>query len=291
MASIGISIFFISLLMIGIVALLFQQLLSFMHEWPVLRIKVMEALNDISRYLLETFNFTRDQQNQLLKQSFDNLGVDLVSILSAAIASSSASLVLVVLTPVFSALILYYRRRLVKVLYLIFPLENRVGIRNILMATIQAYYNFIKGMGMVYLIVGTLNSIGLLLIGVPYAFFFGYTVAVLTFIPYVGIVIGALLPISMAWITYNSVWYPVGVVLLFTFVQYLEANIIFPLAVSNRLQINALATLCSILLGGILWGVAGMILFVPFLAIIKLITDHSPRFKTWSTLLGTGNLS
>jgi predicted PurR-regulated permease PerM len=152
MASIGISIFFISLLMIGIVALLFQQLLSFMHEWPVLRIKVMEALNDISRYLLETFNFTRDQQNQLLKQSFDNLGVDLVSILSAAIASSSASLVLVVLTPVFSALILYYRRRLVKVLYLIFPLENRVGIRNILMATIQAYYNFIKGMGMVYLI-------------------------------------------------------------------------------------------------------------------------------------------
>jgi predicted PurR-regulated permease PerM len=75
----------------------------------------------------------------------------------------------------------------------------------------------------------------------------------------------------------------------FAFVQYLEANVIFPVAVSNRLNINALATLVAIIVGGILWGVAGMILFVPFLAIIKLVADLHPKMKTWSILLGKGD--
>jgi len=170
---------------------------------------------------------------------------------------------------------------------MVFPIESRVGIKKILSQTITAYYNFIKGMGIVYFVVGTLNSLGLLLIGVPHAILFGYIAAILTFIPYVGIIVGSLLPITMAWITYSSIWYPLGVVVLFSFVQYLEANLIFPLAVSNRLKINALVTLVAIILGGVVWGVAGMILFVPFLAIAKLITDNSPRLKTWSTLLGT----
>jgi predicted PurR-regulated permease PerM len=145
-------------------------------------------------------------------------------------------------------------------------------------------------MGIVYLVVGTLNSIGLLLLGVPHAIFFGYTAAILTFIPYVGIMVGALLPMAMSWITYNSIWYPISVVLLFSLVQYLEANVIFPLAVSNKLKINALATISAIFIGGIIWGVAGMILFVPFLAIAKLIVDNSPKLKTWSVLLGTSSI-
>ena len=173
---------------------------------------------------------------------------------------------------------------------MIFPIESSVGIKTILSQTITAYYNFIKGMGIVYLAVGSLNSIGLLLLGVPHAIFFGFTAAILTFIPYVGIMIGALMPIAMSWITYNSIWYPIGVVLLFAFVQYLEANLIFPLAVSNKLKINTLATISAIVIGGILWGIAGMILFVPFLAIIKLIADNTPKLKTWSVLLGTSDI-
>jgi predicted PurR-regulated permease PerM len=153
--------------------------------------------------------------------------------------------------------------------------------------SVTTYYNFIKGMIIVYAIVGLLNSIGLLILGVPHAVFFGFVAAILTFIPYVGIIIGSLLPITMTWITYNSVWYALGVVGIFALVQYLEANIIFPLAVSNRLRINALVTLMAIVIGGILWGVAGMILFVPFLAIAKLIADHHPKMKVWSVLIGS----
>lgn len=141
----------------------------------------------------------------------------------------------------------------------------------------------------VYLIVGALNSAGLLLLGVPHAVLFGFLAAVMTFIPYVGIIVASLLPISISWITFNSAWYPIGVILVFTIVQYLESNIIFPWAVSSKLQINTLATLIVIVAGGILWGAAGMILFIPFVAIIKLIADQTENLKWLSLLLGNKN--
>ena len=90
----------------------------------------------------------------------------------------------------------------------------------------------------------------------------------------------------MAWITYNSIWYPLGVVGIFMLVQYLEANLIFPLAVSSRLKINALVTIVVIIAGGIVWGVAGMILFIPFLGILKLVADRTPSLKTLALILG-----
>jgi predicted PurR-regulated permease PerM len=144
-------------------------------------------------------------------------------------------------------------------------------------------------MGIVYLVVGTLNSIGLLLLGIPHAILFGFIASVLTFIPYVGIMVASLLPITFAWMTYDSVWYPLGVVAVFAFVQYLEANLIFPMAVSSRLSINTLVTIVMILLGGLLWGAAGMILFIPYTAILKLIADRTEKLKTLSVLLGNEN--
>jgi predicted PurR-regulated permease PerM len=142
-------------------------------------------------------------------------------------------------------------------------------------------------MALVYLIVGILNSLGLWMLGIPHAALFGFVASVLTFVPYVGILVASLLPISVAWLTYSSVWYPVGVVAVFGVVQYLEANVIFPLAVSSQLKVNTLMTIIAIVLGGLLWGVMGMILFVPFLAILKLVADRSPRMRTLAMLLGT----
>jgi predicted PurR-regulated permease PerM len=125
------------------------------------------------------------------------------------------------------------------------------------------------------------------MLGIPHAALFGFVASVLTFVPYVGILVASLLPISVAWLTYSSVWYPVGVVAVFGVVQYLEANVIFPLAVSSQLKVNTLMTIIAIVLGGLLWGVMGMILFVPFLAILKLVADRSPRMRTLAMLLGT----
>ncbi len=265
--------------------LLTGQVLQFSDEWPVLKEKILQSLQEFSTYLFTRFGLTREEQLIWLEKLTGVSSGGLGGMLQSALYSSGVGLVLLLLIPVFSALMLYYRKLLADVLFNLFPPDKRTVIRELLHQTVHTYYNFIKGMLVVYLVVGVLNSIGLLLLGVPHAILFGFLVAILTFIPYVGIIIGSLLPITVSWITYNSVWYPIGVVAIFTFVQYLEANVIFPWAVSTRLSINTLATLIAILVGGILWGAAGMVLFVPFLAILKLIADKSKGMEQLSRLL------
>jgi len=286
MGAIVVSISLLAVLLGLLVFLLINQLLSFFQELPELKLKVAGAADEISAWLSNNFNIERDTQLQWLDKLINDSGANAMSIISNTISASAVGSVLAILIPIYAVLILYYRQKWMDVLYRLFPNEGRERIKLIVKLSIQSYHNFIKGMAAVYIIVGILNSTGLFLLGIPHAFLFGFIAAVLTFIPYVGILVASLLPISMAWITYNSIWYPIGVIGIFAFVQYLEANLIFPLAVSSRLKINALVTIASIFAGAIIWGVSGMILFIPFLGILKLIADHTPSLKTLSIILG-----
>lgn len=280
----------ILLLLAGLLllTLLIYQLASFTQEWPVLQEKLIRSFKDISGMLVDVFGISWERQQSWIRGMTDQSGSSILRIFSNAVSASAFSLVMLLLIPVYSALILFYRRHWMQIVSRIFPGQNKESLQIIISLTIKTYYNFIKGMALVYLLVGILNSVGLLLLGIPHAILFGFIASVLTFVPYVGIMAGSLLPIAIAWITYDSIWYPVGIIGIFAFVQYLEANVIFPLAVSNRLNVNTLVMLFAIFVGGILWGVAGMILFVPFIGIAKLIADHNPEWKTLSMVLGTG---
>lgn len=281
---IGLSIVLIPGLLL--LALLVYQFAGFAQELPALQEKLIGSLKDLSGMLVDVFGISWERQQSWIRGLTDQSGSSVLRIISNAVSASAFSVVMLLLIPVYSALILFYRRQWMQVVYHIFPNQNRQSLQEIISLTITTYYNFIKGMALVYLLVGILNSIGLLLLGIPHAILFGFIASVLTFIPYVGIMAGSLLPIAIAWITYDSVWYPLGIIGIFAFVQYLEANVIFPLAVSNRLNVNTLVMLVSIFAGGILWGVAGMILFVPFVGIAKLIADHNPEWRTLSMILG-----
>lgn len=286
MMAIVVSITGLMIAVLLIVMLLINQFFGFVEEWPLIHAKLTEAIANVRNFLAVDWGFSMAAQQRLIESVTDQSGGTIVQVLRHVFSASAFSVVMLILVPVYSVLILYYRKTWMVVLAKIFSSEKKEKLHEMIALTIQSYYSFIKGMAIVYLIVGILNSLGLLLLGVPHAILFGFIVAILTFIPYVGIVIGSLLPIGMAWITFDSVWYPAGVVAIFTVVQYLEANIIFPLAVSRKLNVNTLIMLLAIFAGGIIWGMAGMILFVPFVGIARLVADHNPRWKTWSLILG-----
>jgi predicted PurR-regulated permease PerM len=283
-----ISLSFVFALMVSLLYLLFTQINEFSHEWEPFRKKLLETLNQISIYISQQFEISTEEQLVFFKNSINNSASQALSFLRNAAYLFSETFFYLLIIPVFSALILYHRQILANVLYQTFPAERKETIREILTETIHAYYNFIKGMLVVYLIVGTLNSIGLAIVGVPHPILFGFIASILTFIPYVGILISSLLPIAISWITFNSIWYPIAIIIVFSIVQILEAYVIFPFAVGSRLKINTLVIIIMITAGGILWGAAGMILFIPFTSIAKLIADRTESLKTLSILLGDG---
>lgn len=289
--AIFISIFSVMVLVGAIVYLLFMQLVEFSNEWQPIRAKLIDSINQLSAFITDRFNVSAENQLVFVKNSINNSGSQAFSMLQSTIYSFSETFFFLLIIPISSILILYNRQVLVAVLYKIFPSDRKKTIHEILVETIHTYYNFIKGMLLVYLIVGLLNSIGLAIIGIPHPFLFGFIASILTFIPYIGIMISSLLPIAISWITFNSIWYPLGVILVFSIVQLLEAYIIFPFAVGSRLKINTLVIIIMVIFGGILWGAAGMILFIPYISIIKLIADRTESLKTLSMLLGNDGVN
>ncbi len=286
--SIGIGVGALTILLLLIVFVLVKQVSDLGDEWSRLQPRIEAASSSLRQFLADSLGISIQRQDEWLAKLPEQVFGSALALIKGTISISASTMVKAILIPVYVVLILYYRRLWKLVLCKIFSSESHESISMMISMTIDTYYNFIKGMAIVYLIVGILNSLGLLALGVPHAFLFGIVASVLTFIPYIGIMVGALLPVAVSWIIHDSIWYPLGVIAVFTFVQYLEANVIFPFAVSSRLKVNTMAVLLAIFIGGMLWGVSGMILFVPFVGIIKLIADSNPQWQTISLALGTG---
>ncbi|OQP63767.1 AI-2E family transporter [Niastella vici] len=269
-----------------LISLLFIQINVLRQDMPQLLEKIKPSINELQQWIASAFNISLAAQNEWWQQQVHNIGNSTSSILQSTITATAGSLFTLFLIPVYAALFLYNREVFVQFLAKLTGSRYSKQLQVVLRETTHTYFNFIKGMVIVYIIVGVLNSIGLMALGIPHAILFGMLTAIMTIIPYIGIFVSALLPITVAWITKGSIWYPIGVIGVFTFVQYLEANLIFPKVVATQLKVSTWATLVAIVAGGLLWGVSGMILFIPFIGILKIVSEIIPEWEALNILLG-----
>jgi predicted PurR-regulated permease PerM len=257
---------------------------------PLLTARLTDTLNRLQDWIETRTGMDADAQIIWLKNIFASVLGGLAGLVNASFSAAFSALFNLLMIPVFAALILSNRERYVAGLAAMLPAQHRDTLPAILARSIHAFFRYVLGMGKVYLIVGILNSIGLMLLGIENAWIFGLITAVMTIIPYVGILISGMLPVSVAWSTYDSGWYALGVVAVFVVVQYLEANIIFPKVVGQQLNLNTLAALVGIMIGGLLWGVSGMVLVLPILGILRIVSEEVPGLEALRIWLGTGKI-
>lgn len=128
---------------------------------------------------------------------------------------------------------------------------------------------YMIGQGLIVVILGVLIGSGLWLIGVPYPFFWGFLAGFLEIIPYVGTTVGAILPFTYMLMVSDTLWQPVAVLVWYIIIQQLEGNLISPNVMGSSIKVNPLFIIMGLFLGGFMWGVSGMILALPILAISK----------------------
>jgi predicted PurR-regulated permease PerM len=285
--AIFISILFVALIFFTIVLIFVWQLNAINKEVPELTIKLNQLLIDAQKWVDTTLGLSVAEQNSLVTSTGKNLVSNFGRVVSGSFSIASETLFNLIIIPIYTMLILYYRVLLVRFIGSFLSEKYKENLPKILSETIKVYFNYIKGMVLVYFIVGVLNSIGLLILGVEHAILFGMTSALMTIIPYVGILISSIIPVSMVWIEKGNGLYPLGVIGVFSIVQFLEGNIISPYIIGKQLGINAFASITAIFLGGLLWGFSGMILFLPFAAILKIISGHIDGLKPIDLLLKT----
>ncbi|MBK7651286.1 MAG: AI-2E family transporter [Flammeovirgaceae bacterium] len=266
---------FLFFIMIG--ALIINQVTDLVSDLPLLETRFSNLVDSLSN-TLKTFGISATEQNQLLKRGLTTLGTYATDLLAATTNIIS----LVIQVPIYIFLFLIYRDRFRAFMMSLLPdAQERTWKQDVE----NVIHGYISGLLLVTLILATLNSTGLLILGIDHAIFFGILSGVLTIIPYVGIFIGATLPVLMALLTKDSLWYPIGVIIIFSIVQFLEGNFITPRITGSKVSINALAAIIALLVGGKILGIAGMILAIPLLGLSKILLSHTSHLKAFVILI------
>jgi putative heme transporter len=263
--------------------LLVNQVVGLAKDLPNLESKLTNFINNTQSTISDRFGIENTEQKTMVQDALKGVS----AYVGAILLTTTNTLSTFIQIPIYIFLLLIYREKF-RLFFLSFipDDDNNLNWKKEIENVIQGY---ISGLMLVTLIIAALNTTGLLILGIDHAIFFGILSGVLTIIPYVGIFIGALFPVLMALITKDSIWYALGVVIVFTVVQFLEGNFITPRITGSKVSINALAAIIALLIGGKILGIAGMILAVPAIGVVKIILSYSTHLKPFVILLGDDN--
>lgn len=259
-----------------------SQMIQFGDTFPALKAKGAQIVVDIEAWVQRTFGLSIQKQMQMLNEAANNSK----GLVGQTIGNLFGLFSVLFLIPVYIFLLLLYKELILNFLYEIFSEENSERVASILNQTKKAIQSYIFGLLIEALIVATLNVIALYILDVKYALLLGIMGALLNMVPFIGGIIAFILPLLIATVTKNGYSTQIGIVVAYSIIQFIDNNILVPRIVSSKVQINALVSIVTVLLVGALWGIAGMFLSIPMVAVLKIIFDRIDDLKPWGKLLG-----
>jgi predicted PurR-regulated permease PerM len=270
----------------GISTLVISQAVRLADSWPILVEKITGFLDNMALWASEYFDVDPQKiDNWILKTKAEFLNTSGTAI-GKTLLSLGGGLIVLFLIPVYIFLILFYERLLLDFIRKLFGISSQSQVNEVIIQTKVVIQHYLTGLLIEALMVATLYIATLFILGIEYAILLGIIGAFLNMIPYVGGLVGVGLPMIVALATKSSAWYAIYVLAIFYFIQLIDNNIIVPKIVASKVKINALFAILAVLAGNALWGIPGMFLSLPLLAITKLIFDHIEPLKPWGFLLG-----
>lgn len=278
------------LLALGVLTGLFWgvsvQISNFSEVVPKFVQRGSEYINSLQTFADERFNIDKQRQVAEIRKYLNQALSEGGTILTSTLLATTSILTNVFLILLFVFFFLLYRDFFRSFFYKAFSEVRRSKIDDVLTGIYQVVKDYLAGLVLVILIIGTLMTVGLLILGVDYAVFFGFFGACLVLIPYFGISMGSLLPAAYTLVTQDNPLKALGVIGIFLFVQTLEGNFITPYIVGSKVSINPLAAIIVLIIWENIWGLPGLVLALPMTAIIKVIFDSVDALKPYGFVIG-----
>ncbi|WP_242919368.1 AI-2E family transporter [Pontibacter liquoris] len=250
-----------------------MQLMSLTSELDSIGGNVVDLIDNVQNFLYHKFGILPSNRTELIQNLVGSVQDIATSFLGNTISITTGAIAALTIVPIFVFCLLYYRDHLEQFLFKFTTKDHRGGLLQTIVNIQRVVQSYISGLMIVIVVVSLLNSAGLLLLGVKYAIFFGVFASILTIIPYIGIMIGATVPALFTLAATGHMIDALLVIGVFAFVQFLEGNFITPLVVGSKVSINPFAAIVALLVGGEVWGAPGMIIALPFIAMLKVIFD------------------
>ena len=281
------TVILISLIIIASVVFFFSVQISNIHiNLDGMKDKMIQESSSTHSFLEDKLGINLNTIGFYFDTTIKNIVSSLQSQFGSIFTTTATTLFQIFILPVFTFFILFYRT---KVAYFIFRLIGRNKKRKavkILREVSTITPRYLGGLLGVVVILSVLNTLGLTIIGVPHALVLGVGAAILNLIPYFGTLIGALIPLVYVLVSVaNPINMASKVVLIFMIIQFLENNIITPNVVGGNVKLNPLTIIIGLLFGNLIWGVAGMLIIIPYIAILKIVMRNIESLKPFAYLL------
>jgi predicted PurR-regulated permease PerM len=274
------------LVIFAFVALLISQAVRFSESWPVLVEKFSAIINQNISDASDYFNWDPQRIHAWITKTQG----EIINISTAAIGQTlvivGSVLIVLFLLPVYVFLILFYQPLLLEFIWKVSGENHQTKVREIVTQIKRVIQHYLTGLVIEAVIIAILDTVALLILGIEYALIIGIIGALLNIIPYVGGIVAVAIPMIVAIVTKSTPMYAFYVLAAYYFIQLIDNNYIVPVIVSSKVKINALFSIIVVIAGNALWGIPGMFLSIPVLAIVKLIFDHIDPLKPWGFLLG-----
>jgi predicted PurR-regulated permease PerM len=270
----------------GVVSVAFHLASPFAGELPGLLDKGMGNLSAIVANLGSFMGFNRETTRIMAEEQILSMltagGENLRNFFSA----TASTMIAIGLLPVYIFLFLYYRNKFAYFLLKVASPEKKPAVVAILREVSKVSSRYVGGVIVVVSILCVLNPLGLWIIGIRFPIALGIIAALFNIIPYFGTLLGFLVPLIFAMVIENSPVLAVRVILLFVVIQFTENNILTPNIVGGNVKINPFFIITGLVAASLIWGIPGMLLIVPFLAIMRIIFSHIDSMKPYAYLLG-----
>jgi predicted PurR-regulated permease PerM len=270
-----------------IVTLLASQFALALQDLPNIRNRVDVAINGLLDWSAGNLPFSQEEGLTWLKDNFNSVVGQVFQYLSAGLTQSTAVVAKIFLVLLYTFFFLWYRTGFRNFFIQQTSPVHRLRTEKMINNVQKVLQKYLTGLASIVLIVGIINSLGLWLIGIDYAFFWGFLASFLTVIPYIGTFIGGVLPLIYAIAICGTVWQPLAVAALFIGVQTLEGNFITPNVVGTSVNINPFVAILGLIIGGYAWGIEGMMLALPLLAILRVVFETNDLLRPAGFLMSS----
>ena len=274
---------FISLIT-GAIQIISHQVQRFLHD-DALRQQAVENFAEIQLFIESKFGWSSGEQklwfNDNIQRYFEAEG-KIESVLSKLTHVVEALLFI----PIFTLFMLFFRDRAETFIHKLAKRRHAELAEHLIKQVSQVTIKYVTGVTVVVLILAVVHSTVLSIIGIKYAVVLGIIAACFSFIPYFGTIISGILPVAFTLFSEDNPYLAVAVIAYYVIISLIDHNILTPSIVGGNVHLNPFITILSIIVGAMIWGIPGMIIVVPFMAVVKIVCDNVEDLKPVGYILG-----
>jgi len=279
------------LALLVIVPLIEQQISALLAKLPAMLNWLKETLIPwLQSRLGGVVSIDAGKIQQSLQNNVGTAGgfaVDLLGSLSSTGMAFFAALANIVLIPVLTFYFLRDWNTMVARMYDVVPLRYRQQTSSITADIDMVLSEFFKGQLLVMFALVVIYSIGLTIVGLEFALIIGLVAGLVSFVPYLGLIVGILLASLAALFQFNDITLLVPVLLVFVVAQVLESAVLTPLLVGDKIGLHAVAVIFAVMAGGQLFGFTGILIALPVAAVLMVFLRYGvERYKNSDAYFG-----